>query len=71
MLATLPPQQRRVVVLRYYNDLPEQAVAEALGISVGAVEERRLPWPGHPARAPPPAHPTPPANSSVTEGSTR
>lgn len=38
MLATLPDQQRKVVVLRYYNDLSEQAVADALGISVGAVK---------------------------------
>lgn len=38
LLATLPAQQRRVIVLRYYNDLSEQATAEALGISVGAVK---------------------------------
>ena len=38
LLATLPAQQRRVVVLRYYSDLSEQATAEALGISVGAVK---------------------------------
>jgi RNA polymerase sigma-70 factor (sigma-E family) len=38
LLATLPAQQRRVVVLRYYSDLSEQAVAETLGISVGAVK---------------------------------
>lgn len=38
LLATLPDQQRRVVVLRYYNDLSEQAVADLLDISRGAVK---------------------------------
>lgn len=38
LLATLPPQQRRVIVLRYFDDLTEAAVAEHLGISVGAVK---------------------------------
>lgn len=38
LLATLPEQQRRVVVLRYYADLSEQAVADLLDISVGAVK---------------------------------
>ena len=38
LLATLPEQQRTVVVLRYYNDLSEQAVADLLGISVGSVK---------------------------------
>ena len=38
LLATLPDQQRKVVVLRYYNDLSEQAVADLLGISVGSVK---------------------------------
>lgn len=37
LLATLPAGQRRVVVLRYYTDLSEQAVADLLGISTGAV----------------------------------
>lgn len=37
-LATLPPQQRRVVVLRYYCDLSEATVAHELGVSVGAVK---------------------------------
>jgi RNA polymerase sigma-70 factor (sigma-E family) len=37
-LQALPEQQRKVVVLRYYNDLSEQAVADLLGISVGAVK---------------------------------
>jgi RNA polymerase sigma-70 factor (sigma-E family) len=38
MLAELPPQQRRVIVLRYFDDLSEAAVADHLGISVGAVK---------------------------------
>jgi RNA polymerase sigma-70 factor (sigma-E family) len=38
LLATLPEQQRKVVVLRYYNDLSEHAVADLLGISVGSVK---------------------------------
>ncbi|HEU5454328.1 MAG TPA: SigE family RNA polymerase sigma factor [Nocardioides sp.] len=38
LLATLPEQQRKVVVLRYYADLSEQATADALSISVGAVK---------------------------------
>lgn len=38
LLAGLPAQQRRVIVLRYFNDLSETAVAEHLGISVGAVK---------------------------------
>ena len=35
-LATLPMRQRAAVVLRYYQDLPEQQVAQALGCSVTA-----------------------------------
>ena len=38
MLAALPTQQRRVLVLRYFNDLPEAEVARLLGISLGAVK---------------------------------
>lgn len=38
MLASLGPQQRRVIVLRYFDDLPERDVAACLGISVGAVK---------------------------------
>lgn len=37
-LRRLPRRQREVVVLRYLVDLPEQAVAEALSISVGTVK---------------------------------
>ncbi len=38
LLAALPEQQRRVVVLRYYTDLPERAVADLLNVSVGTVK---------------------------------
>ncbi|MEO9093376.1 MAG: SigE family RNA polymerase sigma factor [Ornithinibacter sp.] len=38
LLAGLPEQQRRVVVLRYYTDLSEQATADLLHISVGSVK---------------------------------
>ena len=38
LLQQLPPRQRTVIVLRYFEDLPEQAVAHELGISVGAVK---------------------------------
>ncbi len=38
LLVTLPPQQRRVIVLRYFDDLTEAAVADHLGISVGTVK---------------------------------
>ncbi|MGC3995444.1 MAG: SigE family RNA polymerase sigma factor [Propionicimonas sp.] len=38
MLATLPEQQRRVIVLRYFEDLTEADTAHQLGISVGAVK---------------------------------
>ena len=36
-LATLPRQQRAAVVLRYYEDRPDQDIADILGCSVGAV----------------------------------
>jgi len=38
LLLALPEQQRKVVVLRYYADLPEREVADALGISLGTVK---------------------------------
>jgi RNA polymerase sigma-70 factor (sigma-E family) len=38
MLATLPAQQRTIVVLRYYNDLSEAQVADLLHVSVGSVK---------------------------------
>ena len=37
-LHRLPARRRAVVVLRYYEDLPEVAIAEALGIGVGTVK---------------------------------
>jgi RNA polymerase sigma-70 factor (sigma-E family) len=37
-LAALPRRQREVIALRYYLDLSESQIAEALGISNGAVK---------------------------------
>ena len=37
-LATLPPRQRAVLVLRYYDDLSERETADALRCSVAAVK---------------------------------
>jgi RNA polymerase sigma-70 factor (sigma-E family) len=37
-LDTLSQRQREVIVLRYFADLPERAVADALGCSVGSVK---------------------------------
>jgi RNA polymerase sigma-70 factor (sigma-E family) len=38
-LRRLPRRQREVVVLRFLADLPEAAVAESLGCSIGAVKQ--------------------------------
>jgi len=38
LLAALPRQQRAVVVLRYYEDLSERDIADALGCSPGSVK---------------------------------
>lgn len=38
LLLSLPEQQRKVVVLRYYADMSEREVADVLGISVGTVK---------------------------------
>lgn len=38
LLLRLPRRQRAVIVLRYYEDLSEQQIAEALGISPGTVK---------------------------------
>jgi RNA polymerase sigma-70 factor (sigma-E family) len=37
-LAALPPRQRAVLVLRYYDDFSEAEVAEALGCTIGTVK---------------------------------
>ena len=38
LLARLPEQQRKAVVLRFYADLSERDTAEALGVSLGTVK---------------------------------
>jgi RNA polymerase sigma-70 factor (sigma-E family) len=37
-VSALPPRQRAVIVLRYYEDLSEQQIADALGCSPGTVK---------------------------------
>jgi RNA polymerase sigma-70 factor (sigma-E family) len=39
-LGGLPPRQRAVLVLRFYEDLTEQQTATALGVSVGTVKSQ-------------------------------
>jgi RNA polymerase sigma factor (sigma-70 family) len=39
-LRALPPKMRAVLVLRYFEDLSEQDVADALGCSVGTVKSQ-------------------------------
>ncbi|HEX2315116.1 MAG TPA: SigE family RNA polymerase sigma factor [Thermomonospora sp.] len=39
-LLALPPRKRAVLVLRYFEDLPEGQVAEILGCSVGTVRSQ-------------------------------
>ncbi|MFB7912275.1 sigma-70 family RNA polymerase sigma factor, partial [Kitasatospora sp. NPDC056076] len=39
-LAQLPQRQRAVVVLRYWEDMSEQQVAEILGCSLGNVKSQ-------------------------------
>jgi len=37
-IVSLPPKQRAVIVLRYYEDLSEQQIADALGCAPGTVK---------------------------------
>ena len=39
-LAALPPRQRAVVVLRYFDDLSEAETAQMLGCSLGTVKSQ-------------------------------
>jgi len=39
-LLTLPPRQRTVIVLRYYEDLSELEIADLMGISPGTVKSQ-------------------------------
>ena len=39
-LRTLPARQRAVLVLRYYDDLSEQQIADTLGIRPGTVKSQ-------------------------------
>jgi RNA polymerase sigma-70 factor (sigma-E family) len=39
-LRRLPPRQRAVLVLRYYEDLPDEKIAEVLGVSRGTVRSQ-------------------------------
>lgn len=39
-LQELPPRQRAVVVLRYYEDLSEEQIADVLGIAPGTVKSQ-------------------------------
>jgi RNA polymerase sigma-70 factor (sigma-E family) len=40
LLATLPPRQRAVIVLRYYEDLSEEQIAATLGCAPGTVKSQ-------------------------------
>lgn len=39
-IRTLPPKQRAVIVLRYYEDLTEEETARVLGVAVGTVKSQ-------------------------------
>ena len=75
-LSGLPERQRKIVVLRYYADQSEAAVADALGISVGTVKSaaaRGLMALRRHAQAEAPNQQLgyPPSSSASTEGSLR
>jgi RNA polymerase sigma-70 factor (sigma-E family) len=40
LLKTLPPKQRAVIVLRYYEDMSEEQIAETLGCAPGTVKSQ-------------------------------
>jgi RNA polymerase sigma factor (sigma-70 family) len=40
LMRQLPPRQRTVLVLRYYEQLNEREIAEAIGCSVGTVKSQ-------------------------------
>ncbi len=40
LIKTLPPKQRTVIVLRYYEDLPATDIADLLGVSPGTVRSQ-------------------------------
>lgn len=39
-LRTIPPEQRRVIVLAYFGDLSQSAIADHLGLPLGTVKKR-------------------------------
>jgi RNA polymerase sigma factor (sigma-70 family) len=39
-LLAVPPRQRAALVLRYYEDMDEQAIATALNVTVGTVRSQ-------------------------------
>lgn len=72
-LLELPPRQRAIVVLRFYEDMSEARVAEVLGCSVGTVKSTvsrtlvRLRGLVEPARLPSIPHPAAPRDASREE----